>query len=89
VLQQQVMMLRFMVELDYPEIASVLRITPEYARKLKSLAVGALNGTMSAAGVGQDLTRKRMAMWVRLRGLPVLANRRFALWSRGQAAFGR
>jgi RNA polymerase sigma-70 factor (ECF subfamily) len=90
VAQRQVVVLRFLADLGTAEIAAALDRSPDDVRQLKSRALSALNGVMASTPASGALVRRRMSMWIRLRPLPVLGERRFALWSRGRsAAFAR
>jgi RNA polymerase sigma-70 factor (ECF subfamily) len=83
--QRQVLVLRFMLDLSGDEIASVLGRSTTAVRKLQSRALQALQERL--ARVGRTSSRQRpVPMFVRIKPLPVIVNRRFGL---GHGRVGR
>lgn len=78
--QRQVMMLRYMMDLSWIQIADVLGRSPAAVRQLQARALSQLRSRLAATGRESEIpTRSRMHM-VRRRGLlPVVAARRRAL----------
>jgi RNA polymerase sigma-70 factor (ECF subfamily) len=77
-LQRQVLVLRFMLDMSGEEIAEVLGRSHIAVRKLQSRALHTLERRLAA--IGRTSSRpNRMPTEVRLRPLTVLARRRFAL----------
>lgn len=78
--QRQVMMLRYMMDLSWTQVAQVLDRSPAAVRQLQARALEQLRSRLAASG-RETPTRARLQM-VRRRGpLPVLQARRFVLRS--------
>lgn len=76
--QREVLMLRFMLDLTPQEIAQVVGRTPKAVRRLQERALKTLEERLVA--IGRIPQRKsRAPMWIRLKPVPVVSARRFAL----------
>jgi RNA polymerase sigma-70 factor (ECF subfamily) len=76
--QRQVIMLRYMMDLSWSQVAEIMDRSPAAVRQLQARALAALRGRLAAARPETDVPR--MPMVRRRRPLPVLHARRFALW---------
>lgn len=76
--QRQVLILRFMLDLNAEEIAAILGRSPNSVRKLQSRALQLLQSRL--ASVGRTAPRRGgVPMLVRIRPLPVMGQRRYAI----------
>jgi RNA polymerase sigma-70 factor (ECF subfamily) len=76
--QRQILVLRYMLDLNHVEIASVLGLSHENVRVLHHRAQRFLRDRLTALGRGpRERTRARMRSWPKK--APVLRSRRFAL----------
>ena len=81
--QRQVLVLRFMLDLSGEEIAQALGRSPNSVRKLQQRALDSLQKRLTAVGRTPP-RRGGVPMLVRIRPLPVMGQRRYALARRGQ-----
>jgi RNA polymerase sigma-70 factor, ECF subfamily len=87
--QREVLVLHYMLDLKSEEIASVIGRTPKAVRNLQARALKTLEERLVAIGRGPLATR-RAPMLTRLKPLPVMSARRFALASSTPGAlYGR
>jgi RNA polymerase sigma-70 factor (ECF subfamily) len=77
--QQQVLLLRYMLDLTHEETASVLGLTPNQVRKMQQRAFSYLGERLTAIGRRPLNTRERDTCMRPLRQVHVLRERRFAL----------
>jgi RNA polymerase sigma-70 factor (ECF subfamily) len=76
--QRQVLVLRFMLDLPAEEIATIVGKSPSAVRQLQSRALQMLQRRLAA--VGRTSPRSGpMPTWVRVKPMPVMVRRRFAL----------
>jgi RNA polymerase sigma-70 factor, ECF subfamily len=81
--QKQVVVMRYMLDLTTDDIAAALDRTPKAVRQLQARAFKTLEDRLKSTGRYQPGLR-RAAMLIRLRPVPVLAARRFALGMPGR-----
>jgi hypothetical protein len=78
--QRQVVVLRYMLDLEHEQIAGVLDRTPEDVRALHSRAIRFLRARLEAVGRG-PVEGGRVLVHRRVREARVLRSRRFSLLS--------
>jgi RNA polymerase sigma-70 factor (ECF subfamily) len=76
--QRQVLVLRFMLDLPAEEIAKIVGKSPSAVRQLQSRALQALQQRLAAVGRTSSQGRP-MPVWARVKPMPVMVKRRFAL----------
>ena len=77
--QREVLVLRYMLDLKSEEIAGVVGRTPKAVRGLQARALKTLEERLVAIGRGPVATRRAPMLMTRLRQVPVMSARRFAL----------
>jgi len=77
--QREALVLRFILDLPVDQIAQVMGKTPKAVRRLQERALTTLQERLVAAGHRPVRQRARVPLLVRVRPLPVIAARRFAL----------
>jgi RNA polymerase sigma factor (sigma-70 family) len=76
-LQRRALLLRFLFDLDSVQIGALLGVKPETVRRQQHRGIKALSERLQSS---PELRRRRMPTLTRIKPLPVLGARRFALW---------
>ena len=77
--QREVLVLRYMLDLTVQEIAAVIGRTPKAIRRLQERALATLEQRLVAVGRKPEGRGGRSSMLVRVKPIPVMTARRFAL----------